>query len=179
MVLGRAAFLSMIIQGVFVAPSLAEQVCDTSRYPLSAPTERFSDNNDGTVTDDAAQLMWMRCAAGQTLSDGACVGEAVSYDWQGAQGVAVAMNASGASFFNDWRVPKLRELATISERQCENPRINLAVFPNTPASFFWTDSLRPGEGFEDHAYALSFGPEGVQHVAKTERHAVRLVRTAP
>jgi hypothetical protein len=175
----RAAFVLMIVQVGVVAQAFAEQTCDTSRYPLSSPTERFSDNGDGTVTDDVAQLMWMRCSAGQTWSDGTCVGEAVVYDWQGAQDVAAETNANGTGFFNDWRVPKLRELAMIAERQCENPRINLAVFPNTPPSFFWTDSLRPGEGFEGLAYALSFGPEGVQHVAKADRHAVRLVRTAP
>jgi hypothetical protein len=176
---GRAAFVFMIVQSILVAPSLADQTCDTSRYALSSPTERFSDNGDGTVTDDVAQLMWMRCSAGQTWSNGTCVGEAALYEWQGAQELAAATNASGAWFFSDWRVPKLRELAMIAERQCENPRINLAIFPNTPPRVFWTDSMRPEEGFEDHAYALSFGPEGVQHEAKAERHAVRLVRTAP
>ncbi|RKT47270.1 DUF1566 domain-containing protein [Thiocapsa rosea] len=176
---GRAAFVLMIVQGVLVAPSFAEQTCDTSRYPLSSPTERFSDNGDGTVTDEVAQLMWMRCSTGQSWSGSTCVGEAAVYDWPGAQELAATTNASGVRFFNDWRVPQLRDLAMIAERQCENPRINLAVFPSTPPSLFWTASLRPGEGFEDHAYALSFGPEGVQHVAKTERHAVRLVRTAP
>ncbi|EGV17184.1 Lcl C-terminal domain-containing protein [Thiocapsa marina] len=179
MMLGRAAFLFLILQGVFVGPGLAEQRCDTGRYPLSSPTERFSDNGDGTVTDAAAQLMWMRCAAGQTWSGGTCVGEAAAYDWQGAQEHAVATSASGGQFFNDWRVPKLRELAMIAERQCENPRINLTIFPETPPIVFWTESLRPGEGFETFAYALSFGPEGVLHTAKSERHAVRLVRTAP
>ncbi|MFB1487622.1 MULTISPECIES: DUF1566 domain-containing protein [unclassified Thiocapsa] len=175
----RATFLLIMLQGGLLAPSFAEQTCDTSQYPLSSPTERFSDTGDGTVTDDLAQLMWMRCSAGQTWSDGTCIGEAVAYDWQGAQELAAATNVSGAQFFNDWRVPSLRDLAMIAERQCENPRINLAVFPNTPPRVFWTDSLRPGEGFEDHAYALSFGPGGVQHEAKTARHAVRLVRTAP
>jgi hypothetical protein len=175
----RAACLFILIQGGLVAPAVAEQSCDTSRYPLSSPTERFSDNGDGTVTDDAAQLMWMRCSAGQTWSDDTCVGEAAAYDWDEAQELAAATNANGAGFFNDWRVPKLRELAMIAERQCENPRINLAIFPHTPPGLFWTESLRPGDGFEAFAYALSFGPEGVQHTAKSERHAVRLVRTAP
>ncbi|WP_175534518.1 Lcl C-terminal domain-containing protein [Thiocapsa roseopersicina] len=131
------------------------------------------------MTDVVAQLMWMRCSVGQTWSGGTCLGEAAAYGWEAAQEVASALNANGSRFFNDWRIPKLRELAMIAERQCENPRINLTVFPNTPPSLFWTDSLRPGEGFEGFAYALSFGPEGVEHSAKTERHEVRLVRTAP
>lgn len=179
MMLVRAAFLFMIVQGVLLAPSLADQTCDTGRYSLSSPTERFSDNGDGTVTDEVAQLMWMRCSAGQTWSDGTCSGEAVAHDWQGAQELAAVTNVGGTHFFNDWRVPQLRDLALIVERQCLNPRINLAVFPNTPPSVYWTASMRPGDGFGGHAYALSFGPEGVQIAAKTERYAIRLVRTAP
>ena len=175
----RAVFVFTIIFAGVHAPAFAEQTCDTGRYPLSSPTERFSDNGDGTVTDVVSQLMWMRCSVGQTWSGETCLGETAAYDWQAAQEAATALNASGSHFFNDWRVPKLRELAMIAERQCENPRINLAVFPNTPPSLFWTESLRPGEGEEGYAYALSFGPEGVQHIEKTERHEVRLVRTAP
>ncbi len=33
-------------------PVLAEQTCDTHTYPMSTPTERFTDNGDGTLTDN-------------------------------------------------------------------------------------------------------------------------------
>ncbi len=175
----RAVFFAVILSGAVQVSAFAAQICDTSVYPLSSPSERFTDHEDGTVTDEAAQVMWMRCSVGQTWSDGTCTAEAVTLDWRGAQAAAAEMNAGGSLFFNDWRLPTLRELAMIAERQCENPRINLAVFPNTPPAFYWSASLRPGEGFEDFAYALSFGPEGVQHMSKDARSQVRLVRTAP
>jgi hypothetical protein len=178
-VLMRATFVFLALPVLLCTPALAQQTCETEIYPLSSPTERFTDNGDGTATDNLSQLMWMRCSAGQLWAEGTCVGEAERYDWKSAQGFAAETNASGGHFFNDWRIPKLRELAMIAERQCENPRINLTIFPNTPPAFYWTESLRPGEGFDDYAYALSFGPEGVQHTAKDERLLVRLVRTAP
>jgi hypothetical protein len=123
--------------------------------------------------------MWMRCAVGQNWSNGRCEGEASRLDWSAASDAAATLNSSGTAFFSDWRVPKLREIATIIERQCRDPRINLEVFPDTPGVFFWTESMRPAEGFDDLAYALSFGPDGVEHRPKAETHAVRLVRTAP
>lgn len=175
----RTVFFAFVFSGVAQVPAFAAQTCDTSVYPLSSPSERFTDHEDGTATDEAAQVMWMRCSVGQTWSEGTCNGEAATLDWQGAQAVADELNAGGSQFFNDWRLPTLRELAMIAERQCVSPRINLAVFPNTPPAFYWSASLRPGEGFDELAYALSFGPEGVQHLSKDTRHQVRLVRTAP
>jgi len=71
----------------------------------------------------------------------------------------------------------LRDLAMIVERQCADPRINLAVFPNTAPAFFWTSTERQDDP-DDRAYALSFGPEGVEPHAKTLAHHLRLVRTA-
>jgi hypothetical protein len=156
----------------------AEQRCDTSEFPLSAPTERFEDNGDGTVTDTASGLMWMRCALGQHWSGSACDGEPTRYDWDAARVAADAVNGEGAFFFSDWRVPGLRDLAMIVERQCVAPRTNLSVFPNTPPAFFWSSTLRGADEGGPVAYALSFGPDGVEHRPANERHFVRLVRTA-
>jgi hypothetical protein len=173
----RCGFVVLLL--AFTSSARAEQVCDTSLYPLSAPTERFQDNGDGTVTDTQTSLMWMRCSAGQAWSEGTCVGEASRHDWTAAAELADRINQTGAFFFNDWRVPKLPELATIAERQCENPRINLDVFPRTPAAAYWTTSSRPGLDDDPLAYALSFGPEGVLRLPKAQMHLVRLVRTGP
>jgi hypothetical protein len=161
-----------------VAECLAEQRCDTSKYPLSAPTARFTDNGDGTVTDTASGMMWMRCALGQSWDGGTCVGDAQSFAWTEAEGAAQAVNKSGEQFFSDWRVPGLRDLALIAERECQDPRINLTVFPNTAATFFWTSTPRTGDEGGEEAYALSFGDEGVQPRPTQAAHQVRLVRTA-
>ena len=157
--------------------AFAEQTCDTSVHPLSAPSERFADNGDGTVTDTESRLMWMRCSLGQNWSGGTCTGAPRQYSWEDASAAAEMLNQSGSQFFNDWRVPKLPELASIAERECQNPRINLTIFPNTPPARFWTTTLRPGGEFDAYAYALDFGSQGVQHESKALSFNVRLVRT--
>jgi hypothetical protein len=175
----KARHLIILLPLTFPGPSSGEQVCDASRYPLSAPTDRFADNGDGTVTDKQSNLMWMRCSAGQQWSEGDCVGDAGLYSLESANQLADEINRSGIHFFNDWRLPTLPELAGIAERQCSDPRINLEVFPETPSSVYWTSSERPGKQDAGLAYGLSFGAEGVIRIPKSEPHLLRLVRTGP
>jgi Protein of unknown function (DUF1566) len=157
---------------------VAQQVCDTSTYPLSTPSARFEDSGDGTVTDKESRLMWLRCSIGQYWKGTTCSGQWTSHDWSSAQAAAAALNRSGTQFFNDWRLPTLREMATITERQCRKPRANLAVFPNTPSVPHWTSTPRPGTSAGASAFTLSFGDEGIEYRAFEEQHAVRLVRFA-
>ena len=155
----------------------AQQACDGTQLSLSAA--RFQDNGDGTVTDTESKLMWMRCLGGQQWQGSRCVGAAADYEWAGAGQQAEQLNRDGSAFFNDWRVPSLRELATITDRGCRNPRTNLTVFPGTPAVAFWSSTARPGEAASERVLALSFGSEGVMLARKDERFHLRLVRTGP
>jgi hypothetical protein len=139
---------------------------------------RFMDNGDGTVTDVESKLMWMRCSGGQQWVGDQCTGEAVAYTWADALHEADQISGSGTAFFSDWRVPALRDLATITDRGCANPRTNLTVFPGTPATPFWTSTPRPGVKPEEKVFALSFGAEGVVLANKDARFNVRFVRSA-
>ena len=125
--------------------------------------------------------MWMRCSAGQTWTDAHCVGDASRVDFQSAQAIAADLNRSGRLFFNDWRVPQLRELASITERECVNPRVNITIFPDTPSDSYWTATTRPTQGSEPVGYVLGFGSQGVQYVnrnaANEDSIHVRLVRS--
>ncbi len=123
--------------------------------------------------------MWMRCASGQQWSGKRCVGSAAAFAWSDAQRYAEKVSRDGAAFFNDWRVPALSELATITDRGCANPRTDLSVFPDTPAAAFWSSTPRPGEAGGERVLALSFGAEGVMLARKEERLHLRLVRTGP
>lgn len=167
-----------LVWGVAFSAASAQQICDTRDRPLSTPSARFEDNGDGTVTDKESRLMWLRCSVGQQWSGTGCLGRWTLHDWSSAQAAAAGLNRSGTLFFNDWRLPSLREMATITERQCRNPRVNLAIFPDTPAVPHWTSTPRPGTSAGSSAFTLSFGDEGIEYRTFDERHAVRLVRPA-
>jgi hypothetical protein len=142
------------------------------------PDTRFEDHGDGTVTDRVSRRMWTRCLVGQTWGPSGCQGAGQPQSFSAAQAAAAELNRSGRLFFNDWRVPALAELASITERACSNPRTNLAVFPGTPAAPHWSGTHQPGGNDESQAYVLSFGAEGVQLQAKANAAYVRLVRSA-
>ena len=156
---------------------VAQQTCLSDTASMSL--ELFHDNGDGTVTDMETKLMWMRCPSGQNWLGQRCIGVAHGYGWLETKQYAAKVNRDGDAFFSDWRVPSLRELATITDRGCVNPRTNLSVFPDTPAAPFWSSTPRPGESSGERFLALSFGVEGVVLARKDERFHVRLVRTGP
>jgi Protein of unknown function (DUF1566) len=145
----------------------------------SLPSTRFRDNGDGTVSDTVSMLMWMKCPSGQEWRNERCIGKADAYGWADAKAHAAQVSRSATAFFDDWRLPSLRELATITDRGCRNPRTNVDVFPDTPAAPFWSSTARPGEQAGERVLALSFGAEGVLLARKDERLHLRLVRTGP
>jgi hypothetical protein len=75
-----------------------------------AAAPRYTDNLDGTVTDTTTGAMWKRCSEGQTWTGASCDGEATGYTWEQAR----ALTSTFAGY-NDWRVPNIRELHTITD----------------------------------------------------------------
>ncbi len=121
---------------------LAVQTC-YSEIIQTTPDSHFTVHNDGTVTDLQTGLMWKQCNEGQSGSN--CSGTSLKFTWQEALQQAETLNA-GAGFagYTDWRLPNIKELASIVELSCQSPSINETVFPNTPTdvvNYFWSSSL--------------------------------------
>lgn len=96
-----------------------------SRYTLLA--------NGAEVKDKVTGLIWQRCSLGQTWDGNSCSGTAKEYRWQAALTAAKAVG-------NGYRLPNIRELHSLTERQCHSPAINANIFPNTPSNVFFSSS---------------------------------------
>lgn len=155
----------------WVSPTLAQE-CGNSR-PLSTPNDHFFFNNDGTVTELETGLTWMRCSIGQKWNGATCSGEARAFTWQRAVDEKNEIQAHGYAGEHNWRLPQLRELAMIVERECLAPRINLHAFPNTPTGIFWTANRK--RGAEGQTYAMDFNRDGIKTLSQNETAYVRLV----
>jgi hypothetical protein len=154
----------------------AEQKCRPN-VAISTPTSSFELHDDGTVTHKDTGLMWMRCAIGQTWDGKGCKGKHRVFTWATAAQEVERLNQQGYAGHNDWRYPLIPELASIAERKCSFPRVNVEVFPDTPQVPFWSGMER--RGIPEEAYALDFGGGAAEPYPKTFEGALRLVRGGP
>lgn len=124
------------------------------------------------MTDQATGLQWQRCAEGQSWSGGTCTGTATGHTWQVALQLAEAASYAGQS---DWRLPNIKELASIVEQACYSPAIDLAVFPGTPSSYFWSSSPFANNTAYAWIVYFAYGYDGDNDL-KAYAYQVRLVR---
>lgn len=159
--------------------TLYGQTCNGS-VTATAPNSRYTDNGDGTVTDNQTGLMWKQCSEGVSSTTTVCdTGSAGTYTWQDALTQARIVNSSGFAGHNDWRVPNYHELASLIERSCYSPAINATIFPVTESSFYWSaspDAYSPLTTSSGYAWKVSFALGKINTEPKESTYYVRLVR---
>ncbi len=168
----------LIVVLAMVTPLFAQDY--NSDMKKTTPTDSFSIHNDGTVTDNETGLMWKMASEGQTWNAGTVTGSATKYAYANVEARVDSVNAGTAGenyTHDDWRLPTIKELASISELAAYSPAINLEIFPNTLDSLvFWSSSLWEGNaGFE---WCVDFKYGVVNKFDKTDSCYVRLVRSA-
>lgn len=166
-----------------VAGTAQAQICKPESIPASTPDSQLQDNGDGTVTDRKTGLMWKQCAEGQ-FGSGCAEGAATEFNmWQNALLRAEEVNNSGGfAGFTDWRVPNIKELASLVEQQCMEPAINLTRFPNTPNNGFGSSSIWAGQivyFWTVSRYGLVSGQQTNITHPLLSKPRLRLVRSAP
>ena len=166
------------LNATLLAAALNAQTCRDS-ITESTPTSRFT-ISDNTIIDNTTNLEWQRCRLGTTwdASANGCADDGVSdnetYTWEQALEAAASNALNGGS---DWRLPNIKELASIVEEACYNPAINLELFPNTPSDGFWSSS--PYADDSGHAWYVNFYYGYGNDYYRNTSEYVRLVRSRP
>ena len=167
----RPLFIAVLLTLAAGSPAEAQTCRTETEVPSTTPASRFLKHGNGTVTDTVSGLMWAQCAEG--LSGSACtVGEAANFTWEEA---LIRARDSVLAGYTDWRLPNLKELFSMVEERCVDPAINLAVFPNTPASYFWSAS--PSADSSHFAWIVGFMNGGADYGSRYSYSQVRLVRS--
>lgn len=86
---------------------------------------RFTDNGDGTVTDNSTGIMWQQAIAPGT------------YTWEQALSYCENLTLAG---YTDWRLPTISELDSIVDLSRDSPAINSNYFPGDAASIHWSST---------------------------------------
>jgi hypothetical protein len=143
------------------------------RAGVERPSPRFTDNMDGTITDNLAGLIWLR--------DANCLGG--TRTWQQSLDFANTLSAgkcglNDGSNAGDWRLPNARELMSLVDYGNSDPALPPGhPFMNFQSSFgsnYWsstTFAIIP-----DVAWIVGFLNGGVDVIGKTNGFFVTAVR---
>lgn len=140
----------------------------------TAPASRFILNDDGTAVDKQTGLMWSRCTVGMQWDavEKTCVDEFNNwYTWDLAISEA---EQSTFAHFNDWRVPNIKELASIIESACSRPALNADVFVNIHQNAL-IHSSTPAQKYQEQAWYINH-LGNVSAFKKDDEKRVLLVR---
>jgi len=110
---------------------------DLQKGLSTSPDPRFTDNLNGTVTDNLTGLTW--------LKDASCLG---GQTWANALGAAntladgnVACGLSDGSVAGDWRLPNRNELTSLLDLGTFNPALPAGQpFTNFVSSSYWSST---------------------------------------
>jgi len=122
--------------------------------------ESYTDNNDGTVTDNVTGLMWQQA-----------VSTATKYTWSQAVATCPTLALAGHS---DWRLQSIIELVSIVDLGQVIPSINGTYFPSTPAASFWSSTAVAGSASK--ARYVTFYSGGAESWDVSSPYNVRCVR---
>jgi hypothetical protein len=118
----------------------------------------FTDNGDGTVTDNTTRLVWQQAAAD-------------SRDWEAALSYCEGLTLANQS---DWRLPNIKELGSIVDRSQSSPAIDTTAFPGTQSSYYWSSATYVSD--TSLAWRVDFYDGYVSYDDKDYGYYVRCVR---
>lgn len=101
----------------------------------------------GQVIDNQTGLVWQRCSLGQSWSGSACIGVATKYTHE--QALSSVKNQNG------WRLPNIKELASLIDVGCVNPAIDQKFFPDglSDITAYWSST--PYVGISKNAWFVN------------------------
>jgi hypothetical protein len=106
------------------------------------PVPRFTDNGDGTMTDNLTGLMW--------LKDGGCI----KGKWNHVLGADADFDIDPSEYscekyaanYTDWRLPNVKELESLVNYGVATPEswLNSEGFVNVNFSYYWSSTTYQG-----------------------------------
>ena len=139
------------------------------RFSLSEPV-----TGEPVVTDNITDIVWQGCPEGKRGRT--CTGSHDEYNWHNA-----LSNCEGLSWggHEDWRLPDIKELASIVDDHSTEPCIDAFAFPGTPSVNFWSSSSSAGSPSNAWIVDFSSGIAVNDNKVNVTEHAVRCVRLGP
>ena len=109
---------------------------------MAWPDPRFTDNGDGTVTDNLTGLVWLKnanCASGGKIWTAALTFANSLYDGWTGDGSGADCTLSDGSSAGDWRLPNRKELRSLINAGQYSPALPTGhPFTSVQADYYWS-----------------------------------------
>ncbi|MBL7831453.1 MAG: DUF1566 domain-containing protein [Saprospiraceae bacterium] len=115
----------------------------------------FTDNENGTITDNLTKLIWQKVPNADTLS------------WEQALSYADTLSLAGMS---DWRLPNIKELQSINDENLINPSLNPNFFDVGNSKKYWSSTTLPNQTTKAWYLNTQYGI--TTYDTKTVKHSV-------
>lgn len=119
----------------------------------------FTVNGNGTVTDNVTRLMWQQ------------EDDEVLRNWDAAIDYCETLALAG---YEDWRLPNIRELQSITDDSRYDPAIDSVAFPGTNSTLYRSSST--SASMAENSWSVNFSNGNVSSNFKTNNYFVRCVR---
>ena len=134
---------------------------------IASPSPRFTDNGDGTVTDNLTELMWAKNA---NLGGSMTWDDAIDY----TNSLSLGSDGCGSSY-TDWRLPNRFELESLLDLGNIGPVLpSNHLFLNALSTNYWSSTTYIG--VTSSAWDVSMYNGYVKHHYKTNVYYVWPVR---
>jgi len=121
------------------------------------------------VRDNVTGLIWE-----VKTDDGTVHDRDVKYTWHAMSTFYASLNADNFGGFATWRMPTIKELSFITDKDSYNPAIDTAYFHKTVGSEYWSST--PSDNSIGWAWNVSFDYGNAKSNSKDTLYHVRAVR---
>lgn len=134
---------------------------EDSDYNSTATQPSYTDNADGTITDNITGLMWVKSPVAAGIGG--------AYNWENAITACEGLNYAG---YTDWRLPNIKELWSIAHYQSTNPSI--AVIFTSLSDYYWSGTTLSNDSTQ--AFSIDFSGGQCKLYAKSSSAYIRPLR---
>jgi len=128
------------------------------RRRVAWPSPRFTDNGDGTVTDNLTALIWLKnanCPSARNWST--ALSDVTQLNTDGTMNSNDCGDTSNSgSHQTDWRLPNVRELFSLIDLSDYNPALPSSPFTGVQSNKYWSSTTHVQSTFPE-AWFVSLG----------------------
>jgi hypothetical protein len=132
--------------------------------------------SDGSIHDGAKTFTWCDTDPATNGGNQGTCGTGTGNAATDTTAFIKALNDVNFGGFSDWRMPNVKELATIVDLSRLYPAVNTAWFSGTVSTSYWSSTILADVDYSGNAWFVSFRSGSVNSDVRTSAYAVRAVR---